>query len=253
MAVAVLALDEDDVLVDGVLRPVDVRDEVADTAFVVELLRLPAGALVADDDAETACEKRRLAQALRQRRRVELGLIEDLRVGKERDRGPRLVLRRHADRFHRARRLAACERLAVHLPVASHFGNKPFGERVDHGNAHAVEAPRHLVAIAAELPAGVELREYDCQRRQPLLIDHVDRDARSSVLHRHGIVRVDRHVDEVVATGEGLIDGVVDHLVDEVVEASRARRADVHAGSQAHRLEAFEDRDVLCGIGCFCH
>ena len=117
----------------------------------------------------------------------------------------------------------------------------------------AVQAARHLVAVAAELPAGVKLREHDRQRGQPLVGDDVDRNARACVADRHGIVRVDRHVDEVVAAGEGLIHRVVDHLVDEVMEASGAGRADVHAGSQTNRLEAFEDRDVFCGIGCFCH
>ena len=61
------------------------------------------------------------------------------------------------------------------------------------------------------------------------------------------------HVDEVVPAREGLVDGVVDHLVDEVVKASRSGRPDVHPGSESDRLEAFEDRDVLCGIGCFGH
>ena len=64
---------------------------------------------------------------------------------------------------------------------------------------------------------------------------------------------MDRDVDEVVAARERLVDGVVDHLVDEVMEAPRARRPDVHAGSQPDRLEALEDSDVLCGIGCFGH
>ena len=45
--------------------------------------------------------------------------------------------------------------------------------------------------------------------------------------------------------GERLVDGVVDDLVDEVVQAQHAGRADVHAGALADRLEALEDRDVL--------
>jgi hypothetical protein len=38
------------VLVDRVLRLVDVRDEVSNAALVVELLGLAAGSLVAEDD-----------------------------------------------------------------------------------------------------------------------------------------------------------------------------------------------------------
>ena len=63
--------------------------------------------------------------------------------------------------------------------------------------------------------------------------------------------RVD--LDPVVAAREGLVDRVVDDLVDEMVEASRARRADVHARPQPDRLEALENGDVFCGIGGFSH
>ena len=166
---------------------------------------------------------------------------------------PGLVLRSHADRLHVRRGLAASELLPVHLAVASHLGDEPLGERVDDRDADAVQAARDLVAVAAELPAGVELGQNDRQRRKSLLSDHVDRDARAGVAHGHGVVRMDRDVDEVVSPRERLVDGVVDHLVDEVMQAARARRPDVHPGSQTDRVEALEDSDVLCGIGCFGH
>ena len=60
-------------------------------------------------------------------------------------------------------------------------------------------------------------------------------------------------VDEVVPVGERLVDRVVDHLVDEMMQAPRARRPDVHPGSQTNRVEALEDSDVFCGVGCFGH
>ena len=61
------------------------------------------------------------------------------------------------------------------------------------------------------------------------------------------------YLQAVVSARESLVDGVVDHLVDEVMEASRTRRADVHARAQANRLEAFEHGDVFGGIGSFSH
>ena len=63
------------------------------------------------------------------------------------------------------------------------------------------------------------------------------------------MVRMEGHLDAVVAAGEGLVDGVVDDLVDEVVEAALTRRADVHARPQPDGLEALENGDVFCGVG----
>src|SRR5215217_9116454 len=72
-----------------------------------------------------------------------------------------------------------------------------------------------------------------------------DRDAAALVDDRDGVVRVDRDRDGVVATRQRLVDGVVDDLVDQVVQTANAGRPDVHARALADRLEALEDRDVL--------
>jgi hypothetical protein len=56
---------------------------------------------------------------------------------------------------------------------------------------------------------------------------------------------MDRHQDLVAVTGERFINRVVNNLVHEVMKPAGAGRADVHAGTLADGLEAFEDRDVL--------
>ena len=183
---------------------------------------------------------------LRQGRGGELGLLEDLAVGQELDR--RAVALGRADGLHVALRHAAGELLPVEHPVAAHLGDEPLRERVDDGDADAVEAAGDLVAVAAELAAGMELREHDRERGQALVLDHVDRDAGALVDNGDRVVGVNRDVDHVVSAGERLVDGVVDHLVDEVVQPARTRRSDVHPGAEPDRLEAFQDRDVLCGV-----
>ena len=123
------------------------------------------------------------------------------------------------------------------------------GQRVDHGHADAVEAAGDLVAAAvAELAAGVQHREHDLGGRALLLLVHPDGDAAAVVGDRDRVVGVDGDLDVVALAGERLVDGVVHDLVDEVVQPADARRADVHAGALADRLEALEDGDVLCPV-----
>ncbi len=158
-----------------VLARVDVRDEVADAALVVELLGLAAGTLVDEPDAQTARQERRLAEALGEGRGRELRLVEDLRVRQERHGRPGLL--RLADDLHVTLRHAPREGLAMDLAVAADLDDEPLRERVHDGEADSMQASRHLVPVSAELAASVQLRQDDRQRRDALVLHHVDRDA----------------------------------------------------------------------------
>jgi len=61
-------------------------------------------------------------------------------------------------------------------------------------------------------------------------------------------VRVEGDDDLGRVPGESLIDRVVDHLVDQVVEAGGGGRADVHARAPPNVLPALEDLDLFGGI-----
>ena len=65
-----------------------------------------------------------------------------------------------------------------------------------------------------------------------------------------------RHLDLVAVAGQRLVDGVVDHLVDHVVQARAVVGvADIHARPLAHGIEALQDLDglrtIVGGSGCF--
>jgi len=143
------------------------------------------------------------------------------------------------------------ELLAVDLAVAADLRDEVLRQRVHDRDADAVQAAGDLVAVAAELPARVELRQHDREGGEALLLHHVDGDAGAPVGDSHRVVRVERDVDALVAAGEGLVDRVVDDLRDQVVEPARARRADVHARPEADRFEPLQDGDVFCGVGPF--
>ena len=58
--------------------------------------------------------------------------------------------------------------------------------------------------------------------------------------HGHRVVGMDRDRDRVAIAGERLVDGVVDDLVDQVVQAGAiVSVTDVHTGALAHRIQTF--------------
>jgi hypothetical protein len=129
--------------------------------------------------------------------------------------------------------------------VAVDLDRQRLREGVHHAAAHAVEAARDLVALAAELAAGVEDGHDHLERAAPALLGHLrDRDAAAVVRDGARAVRVQGDPDPVAVPGEGLVDAVVDDLVDQVVEPAGPGGADVHARPAADRLQALEDGDV---------
>ena len=205
-------------------------------------------ALVDDRDPQAAREERGLAQALFERVEVELERLEDVGVGQE---GDGRAGRRAVGQLRRPRCSSVCGRparvlLREHVAVAADLDEQLLGQRVDDRHADAVQAAGDLVAAAvAELAAGVQHRQHDLDGRAALLLHDRDRDAAAVVDDRDRVVGVDRDRHLGAEAGQRLVDGVVHDLVDEVVQAHDAGRADVHAGALADGLEALQDGDVL--------
>ena len=70
------------------------------------------------------------------------------------------------------------------------------------------------------------------------------------VVHdRHRAVLVQGDQDGVAVAGHGLVDRVVDDLVDQVVQTAKVGGADVHPRPPAHRLQPLEGLELGGGIG----
>ena len=69
------------------------------------------------------------------------------------------------------------------------------------------------------------------------------RDSSSVVLDGDVVALFNEDFDVVAESGHGLVDGVVDNLVDQVVQAYDAGGTDVHSGPFADSIQTFEDLD----------
>jgi len=103
------------------------------------------------------------------------------------------------------------------VAVAAHLDGQPLREGIDHTDTHSVKTARDLVALAAELAAGVQLGHDDLERRPPVLRHVLHRYAAAVVGDAHRGVGAYGHVDGRTHTRQGFIDRVVDHFVDQVM------------------------------------
>ena len=68
----------------------------------------------------------------------------------------------------------------------------------------------------------------------------VHRDAAAIVADGNGAIDVDRHVDLLAIAGQMLVDGVVQHLEDAMVQPPFIGVADVHAGAFADGFQPLQ-------------
>ena len=125
----------------------------------------------------------------------------------------------------------------------------PLGQGVDHGDTNPVETTRDLVAAGSELAAGVENRQNSLKGAFAGFGVDIRRDAAAVVADGTAAVLFDRNPDLVAMPSEGFVNGVIDHLIDQVVQAPRPGGADVHPRALTDRLQALQDLDLLGAVG----
>ncbi len=231
----------DRLVVDGDLVLVQVLDERDDATFVLELVAL-AVAFVVQRDEHARVQERELAKPLSQCVEAEFDAFENLRVRLEGD--LRSAALGRAGDLELTRRLPALVALLVGLLVPPDFEVELLREGVDHRYADTVQTARHLVAVIVEFAARVQHRHDDFGRRFPARV-LIDGNTAAVVDDGDRVVDVDRDVDLVAEPGQRFVDGVVHHLVDEVVEAGRTRRPDVHGRPLADSFQPLENLDLV--------
>ena len=168
--------------------------------------------------------------------------------GEERHLGAALALG-VADHLQRRYRVAMDKFDVVFLAVAPDPQLQLARQRIDHGDADAVQAAGNLVGVLVELSAGVQLGHDDLGRRNAFALVDVDRNAAAIIAHRHRTIGVEHDFDRLGVAGQRLVDAVVDDLVHHVMQAGTVVGvADIHARPLAHGVEALQHPDRFRAI-----
>src|SRR5713226_9365691 len=237
---AALAFDVDGRIVERGLAAVEMLDELGDAAGEAEFGAF-FSALVGQRDLQALVQEGEFAKALRQRVEAEGCLIEDGGIRVKRDFRSGFAGLSGLLQFGGG--LALFVGLLPDSSIARNFELEPVGERVDHGDADAVQTAGDFVGFAVEFSTGVQDGEDNFCGRTLFRGVHVDRNAAAFVDHRDGIIGVYGDIDFVGVAGHGFVDRIVDHFPNEMVQSHFARRPDVHRRTQAYGFDAAEHSD----------
>ncbi len=225
--------------------------EAADAAFVVEIIATAITTLVGKDDLDAGVQERQLAQATGQDVVVEFHVVvesdgrrPEAHRGAALGGGFQLGQRGHGG--------AVAELLLVVEAVLEHIHHQLLRQRVDHADADAVQAAGNLVAVVVELAACVQDRHHHfgsghfATKLGAHLLVLAGRNAAAVVGHGDRAIGVDGHCNVVGVAGQRLVDRVVDHLEHHVVQTGTVMHVtDVHAGTLADSLQAFQGRNAV--------
>src|SRR5690606_13256528 len=160
-----------------------------------------------------------------------------------------VALAHAADDFQRTGAFAVGEGHVVLVAVALDPHLQFPRQRIDHADAHAVQAAGEGVVAVVELAAGVQPSEDQLDARHLFLGVDVHRHAAAVVGDLAGAVAVQDHLDQPGVAGKGLVHGVVNDLLGQVVGARGVR---VHPRAAADRVQPGQDLDV-CGVVAAAH
>ena len=231
------------------LVAVEIFDEFLDAADIDHLFALLDRVThVGEQDLDAGIQEGELAQAMLQRREIIFDVGEGLGRGQEGHLGAALAIG-VADFHQGSDRIAMGELDVVLLAVAPDPQFQPAGQRVDDGDADAVQTAGNLVGVLVELSARMELGHDDLGGGNAFTLVDVDRNAAAVVAHGHRIVGVENDLDGAGVARERLVDGVVDDFIDHVMQAGTVIGvADIHARPLAHGVEAFQHPDQFRAI-----
>jgi hypothetical protein len=135
--------------------------------------------------------------------------------------------------------------LFVNDPVTVNFCSKMGAQGINTGYTNTVQAPRNFVRIFIEFTPGVENGHDYFQSRSFFFGMHIRWDTPAVVLNTNSVTLQNLNENLVAMTGQGFVNGIIHHLVDQVMQALDPDIPDVHGRPLAYGLKPFEDLDVF--------
>ena len=199
-----------------------------------------SGALVGERNQQTFIQERQFAQALRQRVIAVFGCGKNGPIGQEVDFGSKLLA--GAGFLQLAGGIAFGVSLLPGKSIAPDFQIEFFTQRIDAGNADAVQPAGNFVRRRIKFSASVQFGQHDLRGRNFFAVDvhHVNRNSAAVVDNRDGVIEVDGGFNLVGVTGERFVYRVVHDFIDQMVQSHLAGGTDIHGGTFTHRLHAAE-------------
>ncbi len=197
---------------------------------------------VFNSDVDTLVQICQLAHAFQQRAVVIGRSGKYGAVGLEGDAGAGLVGVAHG--LHLVEGFALAVFLLVYLSIAVDVHNHVLTEGVHATHTHTVQTAGHFIAAFVEFAASMQHRHHHLQGRTMLLFVHVHGNTAAIILNSDAVIFVDAYIYLVAVACQSLVDGVVHHLVYQMVQTAEIHVTNIHGGTHAHGFQTLQNGDI---------
>ena len=91
-------------------------------------------------------------------------------------------------------------------------------------------------------------RKYHLQRAHALLVIDINGNTAPVIHNGNGVVRVDFYGNLVTEACKRFIHGVIYNFINQMMQTLCAGGADIHTGALSHRLQPFQNLNLICII-----
>ena len=144
-----------------------------------------------------------------------------------------------ADHLQIVEHLAALVLLLINLAVLIDGHLQVLAQRVYNAGANAVQTAGYLVALAAELAAGVQHGKANFHSRTAQFGMNTYRETAAVIAHFAAAIGMQKNVDVGTETCQCFVNGVVHNFVHAVMQTAVVRRTDIHTRTLADSFKAF--------------
>ena len=193
---------------------------LADTAFIVE--RGQNRLFLTDicqRDTKSLCQKSNFSQTLFQYFIIKNCFFKYFFIRQEMDRCSSLLCR--TDLLQFTHDFTAFITLIIFITIYINIDFKPFGQGINNRCTDTMKSAGYLISAAAEFTAGMKNGKYNFYRRFMGFCLYTDRYTTSVVDNCNGIVFINGHLNMITVTGKGLIDGIVNNLIYQMMKSLR--------------------------------
>jgi hypothetical protein len=124
---------------------------------------------------------------------------------------------------------------------AVNVGLQPLTEGVDNTDANSMQPSCDFVRFVIKFSTSVKSGKNNLQGTYVSLFMEFNRNAPAVILDGTGAIGVDVDDYIVTITCEGLIDGIIQDLIDQMVQPIKAAVANIHIRSFTYRVNTAED------------